>query len=96
MEETRREQWARLLSEQAASGLSKKAFCQQQGLKLANFYYWQKRLRQEISAGFTQLAITPADCQLSVRFSGGEWIEVKASDWRQLACLLHAMSQAHA
>ena len=96
MEENRRDQWVRLLSEQACSGLSKKAFCQQQGLKLANFYYWQKRLREETTGGFTQLDITPADCQLSVRLSGGDWIEVKASTWTQLAHLLQAMSQAHA
>jgi len=37
--------WQAILSQQAVSGLTKKAFCEQHGLNLATFYYWQRRFR---------------------------------------------------
>lgn len=42
--------WQHQLSAQARSGLSKAAFCQQQQLSLATFYYWAKKLNTEPSA----------------------------------------------
>lgn len=43
-----------------SSGLTKKQFCHQQGIKLSLFYYWQKRYRQqqqEEDAGFLPVQI---------------------------------------
>lgn len=42
-----------------SSGLTKREFCQQQGIKLSLFYYWQKRYRQhqEADAGFLPVQI---------------------------------------
>jgi len=37
--------WQSLQAEQAASGLSQKAFCQQRGLNLATFTWWKDRVR---------------------------------------------------
>ncbi len=34
--------WAEILTAQKQSGLSKKAFCRQEGLSLSTFYYWQQ------------------------------------------------------
>ena len=42
-----REQWQRLLEEQAASGLTQTAFCQANGLSLASFQNWKRRLATE-------------------------------------------------
>ena len=38
--------WRRLMARFANSGLSVAGFCCQEGLSLASFYYWRKRLAQ--------------------------------------------------
>ena len=40
-------EWQRLIDEQAASGLSQKAFCGQRGIPLATFGYWKRKLQAE-------------------------------------------------
>ena len=40
-------EWRQLIDEQAASGLSQKAFCDQRGIPLATFGYWKRKLRAE-------------------------------------------------
>ena len=50
--------WDTILNEQADSGLTKKAFCEQRGLNPATFYYWQRRLRisdEQSTAGFQRI-----------------------------------------
>lgn len=37
--------WQGLIGEQAASGLSQKAFCQQRGINLLTFTWWKDRLK---------------------------------------------------
>ena len=43
-------QWQQLVSLQQSSGLTQKAFCEQEGLSLATFGYWRRKLRQEARA----------------------------------------------
>ncbi len=40
-------QWQKLVAAQQSSGLSQKAFCEQEGLSLATFGYWRRKLRKE-------------------------------------------------
>ena len=39
-----RSQWSGLISEQASSGLSQQAFCEQHDLGLTTFYKWKRKL----------------------------------------------------
>ncbi len=41
-------QWQQLIVEQAASGQSQKAFCEQVGIPLATFGYWKRKLQDEV------------------------------------------------
>ncbi|HDY84034.1 MAG TPA: hypothetical protein ENH48_13895 [Halieaceae bacterium] len=41
-----RSDWEQLLAQYEASGLKKRAFCDQHGLAYSTFYYWRKQLRQ--------------------------------------------------
>jgi len=43
-------QWQQLVSLQQSSGLTQKAFCEQEGLSLATFGYWRRKLRKEAQA----------------------------------------------
>jgi len=47
--DTRVQKWKALLTEQASSGLSKKAFCEREGINAATFYYWQRRLAELVA-----------------------------------------------
>ena len=40
-------EWRRLIDEQAASGLSRKVFCENAGIALSTFAYWKRKLRSE-------------------------------------------------
>ena len=60
-------EWERLLSEQAGSGVSQRAFCNRRGLSHSSFYHWKRRLgeavngKEESEAGFIELAVEPKE-----------------------------------
>jgi hypothetical protein len=43
--QSRAEEMFTMIKISQESGMSKKAYCEQQGLALSNYYYWQKRYR---------------------------------------------------
>ena len=47
-DEYRAQHWAMVVQECAASGLSNREFCRQRGIAEKSFYYWQRKLRQQI------------------------------------------------
>lgn len=57
---TRRETWQRLLAEQQASGLSITAWCLQQNISEATYYYWRKRLAPSLSVPQQWMALEPS------------------------------------
>lgn len=93
---SRREYWSEVLSTQAASGLSKKAFCVDRGINAATFYYWQRRLRtlaqDERQAVFEQL-LPQKEHELSLQLSGGEVI-VRSRSLAALSQVLQALCNA--
>jgi len=40
-------EWARILSDYKASGLTQRKFCDERGVAYSSFCYWRKRLSQE-------------------------------------------------
>ena len=40
--------WATVIQECNSSGLSNREFCRQRGIAEKSFYYWQRKLRQQI------------------------------------------------
>ena len=90
-------QMAQMIEAQAKSGLSKKAFCNEQGISVANFYYWQRRLSKEEqdSAGFTSLSVRPA-AELELCLPDGQWIGVRTQSSDALRVLLDAIGVDHA
>ena len=47
-DEYRAQNWAMVVQECAASGLSNREFCTQHGISEKSFYYWQRKLRTQI------------------------------------------------
>ena len=47
-EEYRRQEWAEIIREGQASGLTKREYCQQRGITERQYYYWLKKLRETL------------------------------------------------
>ncbi|WP_419649563.1 IS66 family insertion sequence element accessory protein TnpA [Thiolapillus sp.] len=65
-----RTEWQALIDEQIASGLTQKAFCGQQGISLATFSYWRRKLQAESSS--TATPTSPSIDTVSL----ADWIEL--------------------
>ena len=61
----RRAQWEQIVAECNAAGISKKEWCAKNGIPEKSFYYWQRRIRQQIAA---KSSCEPAD-EISVTSS---------------------------
>ena len=76
-DEYRAQQWAKLIQECKASGMSNKDFCIQRGVSEKSFYYWQKKLRMQLleatAPQLIQLEPGPAPAELlQISFRGAE------------------------
>ena len=76
-DEYREQQWAILIQECKASGMSNKEFCIQRGVSEKSFYYWQKKLRTKLleaaAPQLVQLESTPEAAELlQISFRGAE------------------------
>ena len=47
-DEYRRQMWPGLIQECKASGMTNKEFCEQRGISKKSFYYWQRKVREQI------------------------------------------------
>ena len=47
-DEYRAQQWALVIRECSASGLSNREFCRQRGISEKSFYYWQRKMRTQL------------------------------------------------
>jgi hypothetical protein len=57
--------FTRLISQQKESGLSVKMFCVNEGIAESTFYYWQKRIRNEVGEKrFIPLVVNTAGTNL--------------------------------
>ena len=76
-DEYRAQQWAMLIRECKASGMSNKEFCIQRGVSEKSFYYWQRKFREQVleaaSPQLIQLEPGPAPAELlQISFRGAE------------------------
>ena len=76
-DEYRAQQWAKLIQECKASGMTNKDFCIQRGVSEKSFYYWQKKLRTQLleatAPQLIQLEPGPVPAELlQISFRGAE------------------------
>jgi transposase-like protein len=75
--------WRRLVSEQALSGQSVKAFCRNHGLCRPYFFVWKKRLQGSAAAKFLEVQVagpgpsTPGDSSVEIRLRNGRSLLVR-------------------
>ena len=92
----RAREWAMLIQECSASGLTKREFCQQRGISEKSFYYWLKKLRTQMVGAapprLVQLAPPPAaDSILEIHYRGAEMKLPDGVDMDAVAALLHSI-----
>ena len=75
--------WRRLVSEQARSGQTVKAFCRERGLCRPYFFVWKKRLEDDTPAKFLEVQVTehgpsaPDDSSVEIRLRNGRSLIVR-------------------
>ena len=79
----RAQEWAMLIQECSASGLTKREFCQQRGISEKSFYYWLRKLR-------TQLVSATEDI-LQIQYRGAELKLPSGVDMDAVAALLRSV-----
>ena len=96
--EYRAQQWAMVVQECAASGLSNREFCRQRGIAEKSFYYWQRKLRTQIvesvSPQLVQLEPAPVPVQedmLQIQYRGAELKLPAGVDMDAVAALLRSL-----
>ena len=68
--EIRYQQWVQVIQDWSNSGLSKRDYCQQNGIDEKKLYYYQRRIRSIIASQREQQALPEGSVKL--RFSGME------------------------
>jgi hypothetical protein len=76
----RRQLWHKLITQQEQSGLSVRAFCQQQRTSEYSFYHWRKRLAEQLPMKFalvkTRRAAPMAVAGVEVMLTTGERVRI--------------------
>ena len=91
-------EWAMLIQECNASGLTKREFCQQRGISEKSFYYWLRKLRTRmvgsVAPQLVQLEPVPTmDNTLQIQYRGAELKLPAGVDIDAVAALLRSIQQ---
>ena len=95
-DEYRAQQWALVIQECSASGLSNREFCRQRGISEKSFYYWQRKMRTKlIEAASPQLVEldvgATTDDVFHIRYRGAELRLPTGVDMDAVAALLRSV-----
>ena len=95
-DEYRVQQWAAVIRECNASGLSNREFCRQRGITEKTFYYWLRKLRSQMTEvaapQLVQLEPVPVqDDMLQIQYRGAELKLPAVVDMDTVAALLRSL-----
>lgn len=95
-DEYRLQQWAMIVQECSNSGLSNREFCRQRGIPEKSFYYWQKKLREQLAdkASPQLVPLEAASVEkdiLHIRFRNAELTLPSGIDIDAVASVLHSL-----
>ena len=95
-DEYRAQNWAMVIQECSDSGLSNREFCRQRGIPEKSFYYWQRKLRQQIvESAAPQLVplepVTESEDLLQIQYRGAELKLPAGVDMDAIAALLRSL-----
>ena len=95
----RMETWRQIIQDCQKSGLSNKAYCQQQGISEKTYYYWLRKLRTAaVEQAAPQLMELKPEVDdrtevLYIRFRGAELTLPAETDIEAIAAVLRSLQQ---
>ncbi|MHC1787220.1 MAG: IS66 family insertion sequence element accessory protein TnpB [Christensenellales bacterium] len=91
----RLQQWASIITRRNGSGMTVRAWCDEQGINQKSFYYWQRKLREAAGAQATGLSTVSspvptgwASLGVQAEPSGGQGLIVEVG-----GCRVHVQAQ---
>lgn len=101
-DDTTREAWRKRFQRFAKSGLPVARFCARQGVSVASFYNWRKKLMSNGSRrrpsgrgpAFQPVAVVPATAGVSIHLPCGTRIEVGAADLDTVRAVVAEVARA--
>ena len=76
----RRKVWSKMIEQWQSSGLSKAAFCRQEGIPQWQFHYWMRSLKandkKESAQGFVRVTNQSSEKDIKLRFKNGIEVEL--------------------
>ena len=95
-DEYRAQSWAMLIQECNSSGLTKREFCRQRGISEKNFYYWLRKLRNQMieTAGPQLIPLASpviSDDMLQIQYRGADLKLPINVDIEAVAALLRSL-----
>lgn len=92
----RAQNWAMLIQECNASGLTNREFCQQRGISEKSYYYWLRKIRNQISESTTpQLvqvdSVRAENSELHIQYRSAEMRLPGNIDINAVAALLRSI-----
>jgi hypothetical protein len=69
----RREEWRKIIGDQAASGQSASQFCREREIPAWRFSYWRRALREDTAEACGFVELRPASCGSGVWIEAGPW-----------------------
>ena len=95
----RMEQWKQIIQDCQKSGLSNKAYCQEQGISEKTYYYWLRKLRtavvEQAAPQIMELGPKVDDQreELYIRYRGAELTLPAETDIEAIAAVLRSLQQ---
>ena len=91
----RAQNWAMVIQECKASGLTNREFCRQRGISEKSYYYWLRKLRGQMAEAVPQLApldpVSAQDDMLQIQYRGAELRLPSHVDMDAVAALLRSI-----
>ncbi len=95
----RMEQWKQIIQECRRSGLSNKAYCQQQGISEKTYYYWLRKVRtaaaEQAAPQIMEIEAEPESRaeKLYIQYRGAEMRLPAKTDMEAVAAVLRSVQQ---
>lgn len=83
----------RLIKEHAASGLTRREFCERHGINLTTFYGWFKASPKATAPQFMEVALPAGTPAAAIEIELGTAVRIRLHDGSQLQVVLAALKE---
>lgn len=81
----------RLIREQAESGMTQKAFCEERGINVSTFHWWRKEKRKVTVPKLAEVAVKRKAAPVEIELPGGRRFGLYINDQESVARLIRGV-----